>query len=162
MTAHLISNTNKDYKCTHCGSVGVSVVRQDSVNPRLKCNTCSFVFNAKDSEAAELAGAIKESSKEVLEAAETPETTINDYSKTNNSDNRSVLSRTSELPKTSKIPITPKYVFIDKKRTKTEFCTEKQFRKVAMKWELEGNYDVYELFKWKFDIILKLGPDKDK
>ena len=74
--ARLLKNTDQAYVCTNCGADNVSIIREDKVNPRLKCNNCNFMFNGQDSKAAEEAGGIQASSAESLAEAVDPETTI--------------------------------------------------------------------------------------
>lgn len=144
MAAHLISNTDKDYKCVQCGDGNISVIRADKENPRLKCNGCSFLFDANDALAAEKAGAIPSSSPETLAGAEDP-TTIEAHV-------NHVMDKVRET-KAVRVPRYPKYVLVTKDRSDYAFTTQKDFKKVALTWESFGyKYDIFELTSKKLDV----------
>ena len=161
-TAHFIGqDTSESYPCISCGKSDYAFIRQDKQNPRLKCNSCGFVYNGADSLALEKAGEIPSSSAETLAAAEEPERMIAMPDHPEESSVELVsdygLAGKADLRSRPAIPRTPKYVFISKTRKHVEYSTEKDVKSVAMRWESNGlNYDVYELAVKKFDIKVEI------
>ena len=157
--ASIMQNTSKGYKCVQCGSEAVNVIREDpaGVNPRLKCTTCNFMFDASAAEAAEKAGEIPTSSPETLAAAVEPETTVAEPgSSMQEARKRWGVPAKVPIQASTKLPRTLSYVFVSKDRTKSEFCNSKEVKKVALRWEQEGPYEVFELTPKQFDVQLKI------
>ena len=160
----LLNSTDKSYNCVHCGSGNIQVIRNDSKtgNSKLKCSDCNFLFTSEDAESAKKAGAIPASSPEALAKASDPEIEVHKLPTT---------ARTIDVPKfekdlkapqllaftTNKIPRTPTYVFVSKDRTRVEFCNSKEVKKLALKWEQGGSYDVYELSPKQFDVKVDIS-----
>lgn len=147
---HIIKNTDKSYPCTNCGSENVSIVREDSQNPRLKCNTCNFMFNGQDSLAAKESGGLKGSSEEELALAAEPEIyTIEEKPETWASvetPRTSTGEVSAKLYTSSKaIPRSPAYLFITKDRRTQEIVSQKDFKKTVLRWETGAKYDCYQL-----------------
>lgn len=145
---HIIKNTDKSYPCTNCGSENVSIVREDSQNPRLKCNTCNFMFSGQDSIAAKESGGLKGSSEEDLALASDPEVyTIEEkpeaWSPAPRTPTGEVSAQLYTSPKA--IPRSPAYLFIAKDRMSQEIVSLKDFKKTVLKWEQRGKYDCYQL-----------------
>lgn len=145
--AHPTKNTDK-YECVNCTSDNVSIIRE-SENPRLKCNSCQFMFNATDFHAAKEAGAIKPSSAEALAEADEPERIT--YPETG------LVRHSTEphayIPLTDAVsaPKTPSHLFLSKDRLTYELCTKSSFKKTAIIWS-DRKYDVYELKRIKLNV----------
>lgn len=165
MTAHLLKNNDREYKCVTCGSDNVSVIREDKEDPRLKCNSCNFLFNASHATAASKAGAIPESSPESLAGAQEPETIRHDPNSfssdlaplewgASGDDSR----RSFQFGGNAKtVPKTPAYVFISKDRLLTEFSSRKDVKSAALKWAQNGPFDAFELVPKKFEVNLDIS-----
>lgn len=152
-----INQDNTVYPCVQCGSENVKIIRSDAQNPRCRCGSCGFVFNGADSLAAEKAGAIKASSAESLASAEEP--TSKTYEPGAIEEAEKTMTEYLQTPYATlvedaglRIPRTPSFVFLSKDRRRYEFCTKKTLKRTAMKWELTGPYDVFELAAKKFDL----------
>lgn len=161
----ILKTNNEAYRCIQCGAEEISVIREDpkKQNHRLKCGGCGFLFSVENAQNAEKAGAIPASSPESLANAADPETEIHTPSE---QAARSVRTFPSEpqgvKPKeiavfANKIPRTPTYVFVSKDRTQAEFCNSKEVKKLAMKWEQRGKYDVFELNPKQFDVKVDIS-----
>lgn len=157
---HPIKNTDKSYLCTNCGEGSVSIIR-DGTDPRLKCNTCNFVFNGSDSKAAEIAGAIPNGPPK-LEDPNPPKT---DPARQPIKREDYTLPELLDEPKERRIQAKPvdhddhsvhvggtriprkiDYVLVSKDRKKTEFIQEKDLKKVVLRWESGNqNYELFEL-----------------
>ena len=159
----ILKNTDKIFNCVQCGAETSNIVREDpkGTNPRLKCTGCNFLFDAQDAEAAKEAGAIPVSSPETLAKAVDPEVEIH-----SSSGNKTIAvpefenhtpSEEMGMFTVNKIPRTPTYVFIAKDKSRVEFCTSKEVKKLALKWEQGGSYDVYELNPKQFDVKVDIS-----
>lgn len=140
---HTIRNTDKDYPCTNCGSDRTSIVREGS-DPRLKCSSCNFMFNASDSKKAKDAGAIPAEAPKI----EPPQSDPMKVDRGIKIDEKRPIARLE--PKKDSIPRTPSYVLISKNRkhTEVEFATLKTLKGTILKWQSEDKgYDIYELQK---------------
>lgn len=141
-----------DYRCTVCASYNISVIRQDAVNPKLKCNACKFTFNGKDSAAADAAGVIQPASPEVLATATEPEREVIPHGQSTAASVQHNGNGAVTLPA---LPKMPSHLFIDKVRSNFEVCSKRDFKKVAVRWSQGGSFDIYELKK----IQLKVKVD---
>lgn len=138
----MMKNTDKEYPCTNCGSINSNIVREGA-NPRLKCSDCNFMFNGSDSLAAKEAGAIPDGPPEIQEPF-IPEPPVE--AERSSADVPTVNGGTGTGEASIKVPRTPSHVFIAKRRDKVEFCTKKDLKRVAVKWQYENiPHDVFEL-----------------
>ena len=159
----ILPSLDKTYSCVQCGVDNNSVIQKDpkGKNHRLKCNSCGFLFNSQDADAAKEAGAIPSSSPETLAAASDPEVEIYaspKESKTSRFPSEPVGPKPKELAVfANKIPRTPSFVFVSKDRSRAEFCNFKEVKKVALKWEQWGKYDVFELNPKQFDVKVDIS-----
>lgn len=149
------ASDGKAYKCTMCGSASSTVIRQDKENPRLKCDSCSFVYNGRDSLEAQEAGTLT-SSQESVDGSEEPARETTDT--TESPRRRMDKNLSTMLHPQIGVPARPKYVFVSKNRKspKVEFCGQVDVKKTALKWH-ETKYDVYELVPRKFEVRVDLG-----
>lgn len=123
-----MSNTDKEYPCIFCGSSG-NIIREGA-NPRIKCNSCNGLYDGQDSLNAKEAGMIPDGLPELKEEPYNPlDHKLPDVIETNSGN----------------VPKSPSHFFVSKSRNRFEFCTKRDFKKTALKWEQEGSYDCFEL-----------------
>jgi ribosomal protein S27AE len=162
-----ITNTDKDYPCTQCGSSSVSIIREDPAghNPRLKCGSCGFMFNGADSAAAAEAGEIKASSADALANATEPERSviaehIKDQVQGRMNDIKTDINRPYPVQGKYDFPTRPAYMFIAKDSTQYEAVAKKDFKKAAIKWSVIP-HSCYELKKIALDVKVDVTTPKE-
>lgn len=141
MLAHMTPNTEKRYLCTNCGSPG-NIIREGS-NPRLKCTSCSFMYDASDSISAEEAGLIPEGPPKLQESQYEQQPPNDELQIEKSRVSESTGSETYQHMQD--VPRLPSYVFISESG-ETEFTGKREFKKAVLRWEHLGKkYKVYEL-----------------
>lgn len=131
----LMSNTDKVYPCTMCGSEG-NIIREGT-NPRLKCNVCNFMYDASDSQAAVEQGTIPDGIPDVVES-----TAIEEFL----SKPVKVFPESIQAPTNTKLPRTLHYVIVSRDRTEYEFSNSRDVKKRVLQWSASSkSFEVFEL-----------------
>lgn len=147
--AHMIRNTDKEYFCVHCGSDQTTIVRE-SPDPRLKCLRCNGLFDASQSTAAKEANALPDGINPAAEDPSIPDATSfkRDSASVQGAgvSSGSTTSKSRVVEASGRVPRTPNYVLVSKDRTRTEFTTSKDIKRVVLRWQYEDvKFDVFEL-----------------
>lgn len=144
----IIANTSKEYPCIMCGGPG-NIIREDAVNPRVKCRNCNFMYDAKDSQELAERGQIPSGPPDLPEIEEENANVNIDKPNTYNGSNNTATDQRGTLS----IPRSPSHIFITKDRKIFEFTTEKDFKKKLLKWESSSRrYDVFQLMKFEYSV----------
>lgn len=146
--AHIMRNTDKDYPCTQCGSAG-NIVREGP-DPRLKCSSCNFMYDASVSLEAQKAGAIPDGLPEEIREA----TAVDNPRRANEASDQTrdargssgVAAKGVHSAVSVKVPRSPSYCILSKDRKSFEFTTKKDFKQKLLRWIADDRkYDVFEL-----------------
>lgn len=149
MRAVMKRNTDKEYPCVNCGSINANIVREGD-DPRLKCNECGIMFDGSASLEAKEADAIPDSAPEI---AEDNPREVQPRGKERGVQLSNDLQPLFDANKPKKIPRYVDYVFISKDRKQYEFISERDLKKIALKWESEGKkYELYQLTSKKSSV----------
>lgn len=155
---HMRLNTDKEYPCLHCGTLG-NIVREseDLEQRRVKCNAprCGFTYSAADSLRAKEKGQIpNEPLVSQPETSDDDQVVPEELPEARPEPNRQEVQKAAS---TSKAPRTPSFVILSKDRLTSEFCTKKNLRERVIVWTAqEKKFDVFELTPKKVQAKLSI------